>query len=186
MHVADAQREVRTVYLGGFMGQLVSGALWLASAALGSWSTPRQAIVMLVVGGMFIFPLTQLGLKLMGRRASLAGDNPFRWLAMQIAFTVPLSLPLVGAAALYRLDWFYPAMMVVVGAHYLPFMSLYGMRMFGVLGSILLAGGVALGMWGPPIFVVGGWATGVVLLVFAVVGRELVGRERAAGETGRW
>jgi len=177
MHVADAQREVRTVYLGGFMGQLVSGTVWLASAALGTWGTHRQAILLLVVGGMFIFPLTQLGLKAMGRPASLADDNPFRWLAMQVAFTVPLLLPLVGAAAAYRLDWFYPAMMIVVGAHYLPFMTLYGMRMFGVLGIVMLGGGVALGLWGPRTFVLGGWATGIVLLVFAVVGRALVARE---------
>ena len=33
MHVSDAQREVREVYRGGFMGQLVSGLLWLGSAA---------------------------------------------------------------------------------------------------------------------------------------------------------
>ncbi len=38
-----------------------------------------------------------------------------------MAFTLPLSLPVVGAAALYRLEWFYPAFMVVLGAHYLAF-----------------------------------------------------------------
>ena len=27
--IADAQRDVRTTFLGGFPGQLVSGALWL-------------------------------------------------------------------------------------------------------------------------------------------------------------
>lgn len=181
MQVAEAQRDVRTAFLGGFMGQLVSGVLWLASAALGTWGTHRQAILLLVVGGMFIFPLTQLGLKLLGHRASLTKGNPFQWLAMQTAFIVPLSLPVVAGATLYRLDWFYPAMMIVVGAHYLPFMTLYGMRMFAPLAGILLGGGVALGMFGPPIFVTGGWLTGVVLLAFAVIGRALVVREMAEG-----
>lgn len=37
-------------------------------------------------------------------------------LAVQIAFTVPFSLPLVAAATLYRLNWFYPAFMIGVGA----------------------------------------------------------------------
>jgi GNAT superfamily N-acetyltransferase len=34
---------MRTRFVGGFYGQLVSGALWLASAALATWSTPRWA-----------------------------------------------------------------------------------------------------------------------------------------------
>ena len=57
MLVSDAQREVRTVYVGGFWGQLVSGAIWLTSAALGTWATPRAAIIAIVAGGFFIFSL---------------------------------------------------------------------------------------------------------------------------------
>ena len=34
------------------------------------------------------------------------------------------------AAALYETNWFYPAFMVIIGAHYLPFSHLYGMRLF--------------------------------------------------------
>jgi hypothetical protein len=37
MTVADAQREVRTVFLGGSVGQLVSAAIWLLSAGLSTW-----------------------------------------------------------------------------------------------------------------------------------------------------
>jgi len=33
MDVQDAQRESRSVYIGGFWGQLVSAIIWLASAA---------------------------------------------------------------------------------------------------------------------------------------------------------
>lgn len=181
MNIADAQREVRTVFLGGFMGQLVSGALWLASAAVGTWWTPRQAIVLLVVGGFFIFPLTQLGLKLLGGRGALSKENPLQGLAIQIAFTLPLSLPVVGAAALYRLDWFYPAFMVVLGAHYLPFVFLYGMRMFAVLCAMLVAGGIGLATQGPTGFATGAWITGATLIAFAFLGRALVSREGVGG-----
>ena len=99
MHVADAQRDVRSTFLGGFAGQLVSAALWFASAALGTWGTPRQAILMLVLGGFFIFPLTGLSLRVTGHGARLQRENPLNQLAMQVAFTLPLTLPLVGAAA---------------------------------------------------------------------------------------
>src|SRR5262245_22975091 len=127
MLVRDAQDEVRSVFLGGAIGQLVAGCLWLAAAAVGTWGSPRRAIVLLAVGGAFIFPLTPLLLRAMGRPASLSPGNPLGALAMQVAFTVPLSLPLIAAATLYNLNWFFPGFMVVVGAHYLPFIFLYGM-----------------------------------------------------------
>jgi hypothetical protein len=57
MDVQDAQREVRTVFVGGFWGQLVSSAIWLASAALAVWVSPRAAIITLVVGGFSSFQL---------------------------------------------------------------------------------------------------------------------------------
>jgi hypothetical protein len=69
--------------------------------------------MVLVFGGMLIFPMPQLLLRRMGRPFSLAKGRPMNGLAMQIALTVPFSLPLVAAAALYRLVWFYPAFMMV-------------------------------------------------------------------------
>jgi hypothetical protein len=177
MRVADAQREIRQAYLGGFMGQLVSGLLWLASAAAGTWNSPRSAIVVTVVGGVFIFPLTRLGLALMGHRVAVTPGNPLNGLAMQVAFTLPLSLPVVGAAALYRLDWFYPALMIILGAHYLPFVFLYGMRVFAVLSALLVSAGVVLALYVPSSFAAGAWLTSGLLLLFAVAGRSIAVRE---------
>jgi len=128
MTVTDAQREVRSVFLGGSIGQLVSGIIWLFSAAVSTWVGIRQGIIVLVVGGMFIFPLTQLALRVAGRPATLSRENPLRQLAIQVAFIVPLTLPVVAGAALHNVNWFYPACMIIVGAHYMPFIFLYGMR----------------------------------------------------------
>jgi len=178
MLIADAQRDVRFTYLGGIAGQLVSGALWFVSAALGTWGTPKQAILTLVVGGFFIFPLTLLALRLTGHRAQLQPANPMNQLGMQVAFTLPLTLPVVGAATLYQLDWFYPSFMIVLGAHYLPFTFLYGMPMFVGLCAVLTGGGFALGMWGPDSFPLGGWLTGAILVVFGIAGRLIAGREQ--------
>ena len=58
MEIQDAQREVRSVYVGGFWGQLVSSVIWLVSAALGTWASAKASIVTAVVGRFFIFPLT--------------------------------------------------------------------------------------------------------------------------------
>jgi hypothetical protein len=35
---------------------------------------------------------------------------------MQIAFVLPLSMPLLLPVGLYRLNWFYPAMMIVLSS----------------------------------------------------------------------
>ena len=178
MHVADAQREVRYVFRGGLMGQLVSGLLWIGSAAAATYSTPRTAILLLVVGGFFIFPATMLGLRLLGGPWKLSPDNPFNALGMQVAFVLPLCLPLVAAITVHHQEWFYPAFMVLLGAHYLPFVFLYGMRMFGVLSITLVGLGIALAHRSGSSFAGPAWLTGALLLGFAVVVGVLVSRER--------
>lgn len=177
MTVEEAQRESRSVFMGGLVGQLVSGVLWLLSAAIGTWVSPGPGIAVLCLGGVLIFPVTQLVLRTMGRPATLRADNPLRHLAMQIAFTVPLGLPLVGAATLHRLNWFYPATMIVVGAHYLPFVFLYGMRHFAVLCGLMVGGGIMLGLYLHETFSLGGWLTGATLVLFGIVGGFLSRRE---------
>lgn len=184
MNVSDAQREVRTVFRGGFMGQLVSGLIWLGSAAAATYSTPRAAILLLVVGGFFIFPLTTLGLRLLGGPWRLSPGNPLSGLGMQVAFVLPLCLPVVAAVAVHHLEWFYPAFMVVLGAHYLPFVFLYGMGMFAVLSVALVGSGVALAHQSGGSFALPAWITGSLLLGFAALGLLLVRREQAARPPG--
>ncbi|HLJ94127.1 MAG TPA: hypothetical protein VKU02_13150 [Gemmataceae bacterium] len=179
MSVGDAQREVRAVFLRGSVGQLVSGAIWLLSAGLATWVGIREGIIALIVGGMFIYPLTQLVLWLLGGPCTLSPGNPLRQLAMQIAFIVPLTLPVVGGAALHNVNWFYPGCMIIVGAHYLPFMFLYGMWHFGVLAAALLGGGFLLGTRMPDEFVFGGWLAGAALVLFGIVAGRITRRERA-------
>jgi hypothetical protein len=178
MDVKEAQREIRSVYMGGFAGQLVSSVVWLLTAAAATWIAPTVGIYVLVIGGFFIFILTQLLLRAMGQRTSLTVQNPMNQLAMQIAFTLPFSLPLVAAATLYRFNWFYPAFTIALGTHYLPFMFLYGMWQFGPLAAILIGSGLAIGLYGPDTFSLAGWLTASILLVFAFIGRAVAMREK--------
>jgi hypothetical protein len=180
MDVQDAQREVRTVFVRGFWGQLVSSAIWLASAALGVWVSPRAAIITLVVGGFFIFPVTQLLLRLTGGRASLSSDNPLWNLGWQVAFTLPLSMLLLVPITNFRLNWFYAALMILLGAHYLPFVFMYGMRMFIALCAILVGSGVIIALHFAGSFSLGGWIAGLTLFIFACIGRAVVQSEARA------
>lgn len=188
MTVEQAQLEMRTAYVNGAVGQAVSGVLWLASAAAATWASTRLGILVLVAGGAFIFPLTVATLKLTGRRGGTDRSNPLNALARQVAFSVPLLVPLAGAAALHRLEWFYPGMMLIVGVHYLPFVFLYGMRAFYALAAALILGGVMLGLGPGPLsdadWTAGAWATGTVILAFAVGIGRLTGGTSGTTRTG--
>lgn len=173
MEIKSAQREVRHFYVGGFWGQLVSAAIWVVAAALGTWVTPKASIVFVIVAGFFIFPFTRLMLYLSGQRASLSTENSLHWLGMQVAFVLPFSMLLLVPVGLYRLNWFFPALMVLLGAHYLPFAFLYGMRMFLFLSGILMAMGVVVALRFSGSFSLGAWIAGTALFVFALIGRAI-------------
>lgn len=177
MNILESQREMRSAFLGGFAGQLVSGLIWLVAAGLGTWLSPLTGMAALFFGSMGIFPLTQLVVRLLGRPGKVSPQNGLWALGSQVALTVPLNFLLVGAATLYREEWFFPAAMVVIGSHYLPFITLYGMKLFGFLAALLVVAGVGLALYGPPIFSLGGWLTGLVLIGFAFAGRYVILRE---------
>lgn len=168
MTILEAQRDVRRVFRNGIVGAYVSAGVWLASAACATWIGERAGVISLVFGGMLIFPVTLAVLRLLGGPAGLPEGHPMNELGSQVALVLPLSMPVAGAAALFRLEWFYPAFIVLVGAHYLPFAFLYGMREFVPLALAMVAGGAAFAMLGAG-FAVGGWAMGGALLLFAIL-----------------
>ncbi len=180
MDIRDAQREMRSAFMGGFVGQSVSGVIWLVSAALGTWAAPGLGMAALFFGSMAIFPLAQVGLRLMGRPGKVSPDNALWGLGSQTAFTVPLNFLLVGATTLYQDTWFFPSAMVVVGTHYLPFITLYGMKLFGALAALLVFLGAGLALYGPAVFGLGGWLTGLILIAFGFAGRAIVLREESS------
>lgn len=173
MNLKECQREMRSAFLGGFAGQLVSGLIWLIAAAVSVWFKPTYAMAALFFGCMFIFPLTQAALRLMGLPAKVSPENGLWGLGSQTAFTVPLNFILVGAAALYRENWFFPAAMIVVGAHYLPFVTLYGMKVYAGLAAALVTAGISLALYVPNHFGLGGWITGLILISFAFLARTI-------------
>lgn len=131
----------------------------------------------LVFGGFLIFPVTEI-LARANKAAPLSRGNTLRWLGMQVAFVLPLSMPLLLPVTRYSIGLFYPAMMILLGAHYLPFVFLYGMRAFAALALLLIGGGAYLAVSGAHRFSVGAWFTAIVLMVFAFVARAIVKSER--------
>lgn len=168
MSLEEAQREFRQGFLGGAVGQFITGIIWLISAALSTWRGEGAGIVALFFGGMFIFPLTQLLLRFIGKGGTLSPGNPFPSYFLHSVMAMGATYPLVYGATLYNINWFYPAFMLVTGAHYLSFILFYGMRQFGVLAAALIIGGLALMMLLPDVFAAGGWLTGTAIFIFAL------------------
>jgi hypothetical protein len=169
MEIAQAQKDVRTTFVGGFPGTLASSLVWFAAAGVGTWVSFKAGALTLVGCGFFIYPLMLLMLKLMGKPAGLPKGHPMNALGMQVAFVLPLMIPLVYAATLYRHSLFYPMWMIATGAHYLPFMFSYGMKHFGVLAAALIGVGYCVARYAAGLMV-GAWVGAGVLLVFAFVG----------------
>ncbi len=67
-----------------------------------------------------------------------------------------------------RIEWFFSTMLLVIGGRYLTFQTLYGLRIYWVLGALLGATGLALALLrAPP--VIGAFAGAGIELTFAVV-----------------
>lgn len=169
MLINEAQREVRSIYLGGSIGQAVSAVIWVIASSISTWHSHTFGMAALVIGGFFIFPLTTLVLRLLKRKSGLSKNNPFRALAIQIAFVLPPSMFLLVPVVMFRPSWFYPGAMILVGAHYLPFATLYGQKSFLALSAILVSSGVLIGIFMPNALSIGGWLAASVLLAFAFI-----------------
>lgn len=162
--IDSARAELRLAYRSASVGQIYSGVVWLASA--GAWLaiSTEVAVWVLLIGGFLIYPVTVLVTRLLGSSASVPSGNPLREAAVTIPIVGALGIPVAGAAALYEINWFYPAFMVIMGAHYLPFSHLYGMRLFIPVGAGMWFVGLAIALWFPDWSAGGAVLTGLLLI----------------------
>ncbi|TFC90899.1 MULTISPECIES: hypothetical protein [Cryobacterium] len=166
MTITDVQADVRRAYRGGFSGPLISAIVWAVANTIYLLVSPGAAMAALFFGGMLIFPLSAVILKTMPGRSSLPKGHASSALAMQSAFTVPVGLLVAIALGTYEPVLFFPASLLIVGAHYFVFVTLYGTKTFALLGGALVVLG-AIGMYFvPAIGAVSGWIGGAVFLAF--------------------
>jgi hypothetical protein len=113
--LAAAQRDMRSAYLGGAPGVLVSGLVWAVAGCVATWISPERAVWALFAGGMFIHPVAVLCTRLLGRSGRHTPGNPLAGLAMATTFRMIMMLPLAYGVSLLRIDLFFPAMLLVIG-----------------------------------------------------------------------
>ena len=135
--LSQAQGDMRFAYCSGASGVLASSLAWLCAAIATVQVSPPQAVWVLFIGGMLIHPVSVLISKLFGRPGNHTKGNPLGSLAWASTLWLIFSLPLAYSVSLLRIEWFFPAMLLVIGGRYLVFSSLFGMRIFWACGLAL-------------------------------------------------
>ena len=144
MTLAEAQRDMRQAYLSGAPGMLTSACVWLAAGLVALYMTPERALWTLFIGASFIHPVSVLLVKLLGRSGNHAKGNALGSLAFATTVWLILSCAIAYGLALYRMEWFFPAMLCVIGGRYLTFATLFGVRLYWACGLTLAAAAYAL------------------------------------------
>lgn len=137
----EQQQDMRTAFLDGAPGILVSAVVWIAAGAVFLQVGAEQAIWTLLIGGAMIHPVATIVLKLLGRKAKASLGNSLNSLA--IATTIWLIACCILAYGLSRMNvaWFFPAMMFSIGSRYLTFHTLFGHRLYWFCGGALIVAG---------------------------------------------
>ena len=178
----DQHSDYRHCSRGGAVYLVVEGLLWLSSATLGLLGQTTFAILLLIIGGMLIHPVSVVGSRLVGL-PQLSETNRLPILNTWLALMVPLALPLVYMTmAGGRTNLFYPAFAVLIGAHWLPFVYVYAMKSFAVFAGVFVLIGVVFGIYLTESFAACGFVVAGVLLVFASINSLLVRRELQVGK----
>lgn len=150
--IFEAQKDMRTAYCSGAPGVLVSGLTWLIAGLVSWFVTPQSGIITLVIGGMFIFPLSVLLGKAIGCSGKHDKSNPLAPLSLEGTVWMLLSIPIAIGTAFYNPNWFFPAMLLIIAGRYLTFSTLYGMRVYWLLGAILAVASIALLLLSAPAY----------------------------------
>jgi hypothetical protein len=136
------QEDMRRGYLWGATGIMTSGVVWLAAGLVAYFNDARNAIWVLFIGAAFIFPISNRIDRALGARGTHSKGNRLSVLALETTVFMLMCLPLAYGLALYRIDWFFPAVLMVIGGRYITFATIYGTPIYWLLGAILGAGAI--------------------------------------------
>ena len=122
----------------------------------------------LFFGGMFIHPLSMLLSKYFKRPGNHYPKNPLGKLALESTIILFVGLFLAFYVAKLQVEWFYPIMLMIIGVRYLVFNTLYGLKIYWLLGSVLIFSGMLCILLGAN-FIIGAFIGGATEIVFSLV-----------------
>ena len=172
----DYHKEIRHSYLGGFSILIIEGLFWILAGILGNLISLKIGILVIIIGGAFFYPLGQL-VQVILKRPKIAKANTLKSLFTQISLIIPFSFPLIFLITKENVNLFFPALTIIVGLHFLPFVYAYKLRTYWILSSLLVIGGSLFGFMFLDISHFCAYYTGSLLLLFAIINNYLVKKE---------
>lgn len=131
-----AQTDMCKGYAFGSLGIVISGMMWLVSALVSHYYSPKLAIWSLLIGGALISPVSNILGKLIGLKGHSAW-NPLKNLAMENTIWMLMCIPIAYGLSTQNVAWFFQSMLLIIGGRYLTFSTLYGKKFYWVLGATL-------------------------------------------------
>ena len=171
MHLGEAQRDMRRAYVNGGVGIFVSGLVWVSAGLVTLYVDLFSGMATLFFGGMAIHPLSLLLARRLYHRGKVRAPNPMEMLALQSTAFLIIGLVVAFLVSDTHGALFFPIALLTVGARYLVFQTVYGMRLYVVLGAVLIIiAGVAIWLGISPAFVaLAGGATELLCSAFILV-----------------
>ena len=168
LSLSQAQADMRTGYRCGAPGVLVSGLVWLTAGVVATRVSATAAVYALLIGGAAIHPLGVLLTKLIGAPGRHDPSNPLARLAAEGTLWMLAGIAIAYGMHVLRIEWFFPAMLLVIGGRYLTFQTLYGVRLYWAFGGVLCLLGVGLALARVPA-PLSAFAGGAVEVLFAIL-----------------
>ncbi|MGH1471216.1 MAG: DUF7010 family protein [Cellvibrionaceae bacterium] len=166
--MGNAQKDMCRAYYDGAPGVFVSGVVWLLSGIIASIVSFQTGMLSLFFGGMIIYPVSIVFCKLLGRSGKAHKGNFLATLAVQSTFPLVILFPLAYLVSLVNLEWFFPAMLLIIGCRYLLFVTIYGLNVYWIFGFLLILSGFILALYKMN-FVIGAFSGGVIEVLFAAI-----------------
>ena len=167
MKFEEAQKDMNYSYFGGATGVLVSGLVWIIAGLIALWHSNQSSMLALFFGGMFIHPLAILLSKILKRPGNHNSKNPLGKLALESTIILFVGLFLAFSVAKLQVEWFYPIMLMIIGVRYLVFNTLYGAKIYWILGTLLMLSGMLCILLAAS-FVNGAFIGGAIELIFSI------------------
>ncbi|MET3120124.1 hypothetical protein AAKU64_004372 [Undibacterium sp. GrIS 1.8] len=162
----EQQQEMRHAHYDGAPGVLVSGLVWIAATLVCYQFGIDKAVWTLLIGGVFIYPISLVVTKAIGRPAKTSKDNALNQLGMASTIWLILCCAMAYGLFLLKPALFFPAMMATIGSRYLIFASIYGRSIFWVMGvSLIVAANLVLFAAVTPVIAAG--LGGLIEVLFA-------------------
>lgn len=173
-----AQQELRSSYLNGGPGAVVSGIVWLAAAATADRSGVGTGFVVLFFGGFAIFPVATLLVRAVFRRPPPSPQNPGGRIVIETVFPMIGGLLAAWMILPHQPAAVFPLAAIAVGAHYFGFRTAYGAAVYWALAGLMCLVGLGSIFSGLPRPEMVPWIIGIIEVLFGV---WLTWRELSAG-----